>query len=89
MSWNHRVFKKFIPYGDDDHGDGPSGEWVYSIRETYYNKDGEITMHSNEPRPAFGEDLEGLKWCLQKMLEACDQEVIDLDKIEYAKNDWE
>ena len=82
--WNHRVFKKFVKYHDSE-----DGEWTFNIRETYYNSEGEITMHSNEPRPALSEDLEGLKWTLRKMLEACDKEVLDEDKMVYAKNDFD
>ena len=82
--WNHRVFKKFVKFPDSE-----EVEWTYCIRETYYNSEGDVTMHSDEPRPAFGEDLEGLKWSLRKMLEACDKEVLDEDKIVYAKNDFD
>lgn len=90
--WNNRVFKKFVKYPESmsDVGEGGlGGEWTFSIRETYYNDNGDITMYSDEPRPAFGETLDGLKWSLERMLEACDKEVLDVDTIVLAKNDYD
>lgn len=89
MSWNHRVFKQFTKYPDSMSDEGDGGEWTFSIRETYYNDKGEITMFSNDPRPAFGDTLYSIKWTLQMMLEACNKEVLDIDNIVLAKNDFE
>jgi len=83
--------KRFTKYPKSFKVDGVEmvGEWDYSIRETYYNEDGEITMHSNDARPAFGDSLEGIKETLTLMLRACEKEVVDLETLEYAKNDFE
>jgi hypothetical protein len=91
--WNNRIFKEYQKYGNNAKGnpilmDGKDGEWSYSVRETYYNDEGEVTMFSDAPRPAFGEDLKGIKWSLTKMLEACDKEVLDVN-MKLAKTDFD
>ena len=60
MSWNFRVVKT----------DG-----LYSIHDVYYDENLEI-MNVGRESPVVGEDIEDLKWTLQKMLEACDKPVI-------------
>lgn len=61
MSWNYRVVKK----------DG-----LYSIHDVYYDKHFDIVNIGRES-PVVGEDIEDLKWTLQKMLEACNKPSVD------------
>ena len=63
MSWNFRVVK----------ADG-----LYSIHDVYYD-DNQSIVNIGREAPVEGEDIEELKWALQKMLEACDKPVIDHD----------
>ena len=60
MSWNFRVVKT----------DG-----LYSIHDVYYDENLEI-MNVGRESPVIGEDIEELKWALQKMLAACDKPII-------------
>ena len=60
MSWNFRVVKT----------DG-----LYSIHDVYYDENLEI-MNVGRESPVVGEDIEELKWALQKMLAACDKPII-------------
>lgn len=60
MSWNFRVVKT----------DG-----LYSIHDVYYDENLEI-MNIGRESPVVGENIEDLKWALQKMLEACDEPII-------------
>ena len=84
MSWNYRVgYKKLkckVDLSNDYYEEDQCG-----IVECYYNEEGEIyatTEHFIEP---YGETLEDLKWSFDKMKEAFDKEVLDLDSIVYAK----
>jgi hypothetical protein len=70
MAWNYRVVKKVtkIPLGETD--------ITYEIHDVYYDK--------NLDNPSIGkislplsDDVEGLRWTLEKMLEACKKPVID------------
>lgn len=62
MSWNHRIFKHSTPAGD-----------FYTLREAYYNKEGEIWGYSQQPTFPCGENLEELKSCLELMLRDVDR----------------
>jgi hypothetical protein len=70
MSWNYRVVKKVtkIPLGETD--------VTYKIHDVYYDK--------NLDNPSIGrislplsDNVEGLQWVLEKMLDACKKPVID------------
>ncbi len=70
MAWNYRVVKKVtkIPLGETD--------ITYEIHDVYYDK--------NLDNPSIGkislplsDDAEGLRWTLEKKLEACKKPVID------------
>ena len=75
MSWNYRVeFKKNDSSFDE-----------YGIVEAYY-EDGKVVGVTDFTSPYDG-DLEGLKWSLEKMLEACSKEVINLDDLIKEKQD--
>jgi hypothetical protein len=47
MTWNYRVILDQTPHGD----------WYLSIREVYYDDDGNIEMWSAMPDPIVTEDL--------------------------------
>lgn len=72
MTWNYRVFKETYNKGNDDE------EFIFSIRETYYDENGKVNGYTNPIAP-FAESLDGLKWVLEKMQIALNKDVIDLD----------
>ena len=89
MSWNCRVVKKCITV--DILKDEVTGEVVdsysednFGICEVYYNDKGDITFTSENFIEPYGETLEELKWSFDKMKEAFDKEVLDLDTIVYS-----
>lgn len=67
--WNHRVVRRRTT--------GPA-EVSYAIHECHYT-DGKLEMLTVDATPAYGEDLEGLRWSLTKMLEALDKPVVDYE----------
>ena len=90
MSWNYRVAKKCITV--DILKDEVTGEVVdsysenqFGICEVYYNDKGDITFTSENFIEPYGETLEDLKWSFDKMKEAFDKEVLDVDTIVYAE----
>ena len=70
MAWNYRVVKKVtkIPLGETD--------ITYEIHDVYYDENLDIVNIGRISFP-MSDDVEGLKWCLKKMLEACKKPVID------------
>ena len=64
MNWQHEVFK-------EKSTDKAYGEWMFQIREVYY-EDGKEVGQQQGPAQPTGASLEDLKWVLQKMLAACD-----------------
>ena len=89
-SFNYRVGFRTVSYSvvdDNDHNlvVDTLEETQYGVVETYYNDDGEITFTSVEFQSPYGETLEELKWSFDKMKEAFDKEVLDLDTIVYAE----
>jgi hypothetical protein len=70
MSWNYRVVKKVtkIPVGGTD--------ITYEIHDVYLDESLDIVNIGKISFP-IGEDVNGLKWTLKKMLEACKKPVID------------
>lgn len=71
MSWNHRVFKRI-----HNHKYLPEPEELYEIREVFYDANGDISAISETP-DVIAHSLDDLKWTLNKMLESCDQPIID------------
>lgn len=71
MSWNYRVVKTVtkIPLGDTDIS--------YGIYEVYYDENGDIVNISESLAHPISDDLEGLQWNLERMMEACKKPVID------------
>ena len=89
MSWNYRAAKKRLTV--DILKDEVTGEVVdsysenqFGICEVYYNDKGDITFTSENFIEPCGETLEELKWCFEKMKEAFDKEVLDLDTVVYS-----
>ena len=89
MSWNYRVAKKCITV--DILKDEVTGEVVdscsedqFGICEVYYNDEWKITSTTERFIEPYGETLEELKWSFDKMKEAFDKEVLDLDTIVYS-----
>ncbi len=70
MSWSYRVVKTVtkIPLGDIDIS--------YGIHEVYYDENGDIVNISESLAHPLSDDLEGLKWSLERMMEACNKPVI-------------
>jgi hypothetical protein len=70
MAWNYRVVKKVtkIPLGETD--------TTYEIHDVYLDENLDIV---NIGRLSFprGDDVESLKWGLERMMEACSKPVID------------
>ena len=71
MSWNYRAVKTVtkIPLGDTDIS--------YGIHEVYYDDNGDIVNISESLAHPISDDLEGLKWNLERMMEACNKPIID------------
>ena len=88
-SFNYRVCKKVYKSSIVDDNDfskitGKFEEDQFGICEVYYNDKGDITFTSENFIEPYGETLEDLKWCFDKMKEAFDKEVLDLDNIVYS-----
>jgi hypothetical protein len=73
--WNYRVLK---------HDDG-----YLALHEVYYNKDGEIVLHSAEAMAPGGETLEELRQDLLSMAAALSKPVLVKSEIVFAAPDWE
>jgi hypothetical protein len=73
MSWNHRIMRRAYkcPHGEP--------EYEYGVYEVYYNEAGEPSSWSDEPRTACADDMDGMKWVLEKQLEALGKPVLDYD----------
>ena len=62
MTWNYRVMKS----GDE-----------FIIREVYYKEDGTIEGWTAGPAIPSDETMEGLRWVVERYLEALDKSVIE------------
>ena len=83
MSWNYRLGYKKLEVKIDLSNDVYE-EDCFGIVETYYNDKGEIAFTSENFIEPYGETLEELKWSFDKMKEAFDKEVLDLDTVVYS-----
>jgi hypothetical protein len=72
--WNHRVVLF------DDHG-----EPFYEIHEVYYNDNNEIAGMTKYAVGVSGETVEDIKQTLERMMSACNKEVIIESEIVYGK----
>lgn len=73
MSWNYRI----------GYRNNPAGFVEYGVVEAYY-EGGKVVGVTDFTSP-YDENLEGLKWSLEKMLEACNKEVLNLDDLSKEK----
>ena len=92
MSWNYRVGFRTVSYSVVDDNDyklvvDTLEETQYGVVETYYSEEDEIAFTSAEFQEPYGETLEELKWCFEKMKKAFELPVLDLDNIVYAEID--
>lgn len=82
MTWNHRVWR-----------DENSDESSYCIKETYYNRDGEVCSCTEGAVAAHGDTLEELKEVLQRQIDAvnavihCRRVALDTKGFQFAKWD--
>ena len=64
MTWNHRVIRRL-----HDTPDGTEEE--YAIHEVFYNmNDGGKNSVTEDPIAPRADDLDGLRWVLERMLKA-------------------
>ena len=77
MPWNYRVVKKVtkIPLGETD--------ITYEVHDVYYDENLDIVNIGKISFP-MSDDVDGLKWTLKKMLEACKKPVLDYNTGEEA-----
>ena len=84
MSWNYRIGRKTLKCKIDLSNDYYE-EDCFGIVECYYNEEGEIYATTERFIELWEENLEDLKWSFEKIKEAFDKEVLDLDNIDYVK----
>ena len=77
MTWNYRICKEVI-CPDTDYE-----ETLFSLREVYYDSEGNITGYTANPVGLVSESLDGFKDTLSKIQIAINKEVIDLDSLNY------
>jgi len=81
MSWNYRVVKNINKIPDLLRKNNPDvGEFdiFYTIHDVYYDDNKDIANIGRES-PVIGDDIQELRWTLQRMREACDKPVINYD----------
>jgi len=77
MTWNHRVMKSIYP----------SGEIMFSIREVYYNDDGTIYAHTEQPIAPIGETIEELRQSLEWMIKSLDNPILTGGEVKFVSYD--
>jgi len=78
MTWNHRVFKEKT--------DNLLESELYTIREVYYDKDGNIDGYT-DPISVASYSIEGLQVMLQWMLDALDKPILSEDELNDDKTE--
>ena len=71
MSWNYRITTRLYT-----HKYLHDPETLYEIREVYYDENDDI-VHFAEQADIIGHSLQEVKDILRKMIECCDQPIID------------
>lgn len=75
MSWNYRLCK-------ETHNKGTEFEEVaFTIREVYYKDNGAISFYAENAANLYAESPEDMKWTIEKIQEALNKEVVDLDTL--------
>jgi len=65
MGWNHRILAHKFDSG------------IYlQIHEVYYDKNGKIDSYTINPITVCGDDLESIKWTLDRMAECIDKPIL-------------
>jgi hypothetical protein len=77
--WNHRVVKKVFE----------SGEEQYSVREVFYNDNGDICAYTEDPIDLACESLDGLREYIQWCLNCLDKPILEDGKVVFAKDDYD
>ena len=77
MTWNLRVVKQIF----DDEID-----W-FSIREVFYNKNGDITGYTEDPVDICGESIDELLGYLHWCLNCLDKPILEDGKVEFVDQD--
>jgi len=79
--WNNRVVRTTHVSPNPDVS--PCVE--FAIHEVYYNDDGNICAITENPKSATGESVEELKETLQRMLSACDKDILINEELVYSE----
>jgi hypothetical protein len=80
MGWNYRVMR----HSSKDETTGEDEIWV-GLHEVYYRDDDvddltvnvDETSYTKKPVRIISEDVAGLRWVLERMLEALDKPILD------------
>jgi hypothetical protein len=64
-TWNYRIMV-----------DEYKGEKYFEIHEVHYSKDKKPQAYTTEPVSVHSDTKKGIKWVLEKMLEACDKPIL-------------
>ena len=72
--WNHRITRETITNPDG------STEYLYGIREVYYDDDGNVTSWTSEFIAAVGDSIEDVTVTLSRMSSCIDRGVLDIDE---------
>jgi hypothetical protein len=75
MAWNYRLCRQVYRAGT------PDEEIVLTFREVYYDSKGAIISHSEKPVSIYGETIEEIRFALEKMNEALNKDVVDIDRL--------
>ncbi len=86
MVWNHRVVRRVFPIPEVMRKEYGETEIMLYIHEAHYDPvgdklDGKVNGITEDAVCIMGEDVESLRWVLNKMLEALDKPVLDYDEI--------
>ena len=72
MSWNYRVMRHEIK------GSNPTEYW-FGIHEVYTDANGKESWTEDNVTP-LGETLDGLRWTLERMLDATRKTVVEYEE---------
>ena len=81
MKWNYRVIKTRTPAWNQGSSTETIWEEQSEIYEVYYDNDGFVKCWSANPISPSGDSLYWLKWDLQKMLEATEKPIINIEDL--------
>jgi hypothetical protein len=71
-AWNYRVFHRMVPDGLGEHED------EYTIREAYYDQNGQVHSWTEQPASPLGSTREGLSEDMSCMSLAFSKPVVEL-----------